>query len=77
MELTTPAGETFNIYLVGPEQAAQAILIIHDWWGMLNYNRQWADRFAKAGYRVMVIDLYNDYRPVDVKEAGEYMRSLD
>ena len=77
MELTTPAGETFNIYLVGPEQATQAILIIHDWWGMLNYNRQWADRFAKAGYRVMVIDLYNDYRPVDVKEAGEYMRSLD
>lgn len=77
MELTTPAGETFNIYLVGPEQAAQAILIIHDWWGMLNYNRQWADRFANAGYRAMVIDLYNDYHPVDVKEAGEYMRSLN
>ena len=77
MELTTPEGEIFETYIVGPEQAAKAVLIIHDWWGLLDYNRDWANQYANLGYRAMVIDLYNGYHPTNVKEAGEYMRSLD
>ncbi len=77
MELATPAGEVFHNYVIGPEQATKAILIIHDWWGVLEYNRQWANEFAKQGYRVFVIDLYDGYHPPDTKAAGEYMRSLD
>ncbi|MEN8217459.1 MAG: alpha/beta fold hydrolase [Pseudomonadota bacterium] len=66
--------EVFNI--VGPEQATKAVLIIHDWWGMLDYNREWADQFASLGYRAMVVDLYNGYHPADAKQASEYMHSL-
>jgi carboxymethylenebutenolidase len=77
MELTTPAGEVFNTYLVGPEQATKAILILHDWWGMLDYNREWANQFAQLGYRAMVADLYNRHHPADVRAAGEYMRNLN
>jgi carboxymethylenebutenolidase len=67
--------EAFNI--VGPEQATKAVLIIHDWWGMLDYNHEWADQFASLGYRAMVLDLYNGYHPTDAKQASEYMHSLD
>jgi carboxymethylenebutenolidase len=77
MELTTSAGEVFNTYQVGPKSATKAILIIHDWWGMLDYNREWADQFAQQGYRAMVIDLYQGHHPTDVKAAGEYMRTLN
>jgi len=77
MELTTSAGEVFNIYQVGPESATKAVLIIHDWWGMLDYNREWADQFAQQGYRAMVIDLYQGHHPADVKAAGEYMRNIN
>lgn len=77
MELTTTAGEVFDIYITGPEKATKSILIIHDWWGVLDYNREWANQFAQKGYRAMVIDLYGGYHPKDVKEAGEYMRSID
>ncbi|MEK8020491.1 MAG: alpha/beta fold hydrolase [Candidatus Parabeggiatoa sp.] len=77
MELTLPAGDVFNVYLTGPNDATKAVLIIHDWWGMLDYNREWADYFAQLGYRAMVIDLYDGHHPVDVKKAGEYMRRFD
>jgi carboxymethylenebutenolidase len=77
MELTTSKGEVFHNYIVGPEQATKAVLIIHDWWGMLDYNREWADEFAQSGYRALVVDLFNGHHPADVKKAGEYMRSLD
>ncbi|OQW95676.1 MAG: hypothetical protein BWK79_01665 [Beggiatoa sp. IS2] len=77
MDFTTPEGEVFSTYIVGHEQATKGILIIHDWWGLLDYNREWADRFAAAGYRAMVIDLYNGRHPVDTKEAGDFVRTLD
>ena len=77
MKLTTPEGEVFHTYIVGPEDASRAVLIIHDWWGVLAYNRQCADLFAELGYRAMVVDLYDGYHPVDAREAGEYMRSID
>jgi carboxymethylenebutenolidase len=77
MELTTTAGEVFNVYIVGAEEATKSVLIIHDWWGVLDYNREWANQFAQKGYRAMVIDLYKGYHPKNVKEAGEYMRSID
>jgi carboxymethylenebutenolidase len=77
MKLTTPAGEEFEVYITGPENAKRGILIIHDWWGLLPYNRDCADHFAKLGYRALVIDLYDGYHPPDTKTAGEYMRAID
>ncbi|MEN9848354.1 MAG: hypothetical protein RL368_1094 [Pseudomonadota bacterium] len=77
MRLTTLAGEIFDTYVVGDEQATKGILIIHDWWGLLAYNREWADEFAKLGYRAMVIDLYDGHHPDDIKAAGDYVRHLD
>ncbi len=77
MNFTTPTGEVFGTYIAGHEQATKGILIIHDWWGLLDYNREWADRFAAAGYRAMVIDLYHGRHPADPKEAGDFVRNLD
>lgn len=71
MELTTSTGEIFEVYTVG--QASQkAVLIIHDWWGVLDYNKEWADQFAELGYQAWVIDLFSGYRPKTSKEASEY-----
>lgn len=77
MQLTSRTGDPFDCYTAGAENAASGILIIHDWWGMKPYNREWADRLATLGYRALVIDLYAGEQPVDAQEAGEMMRSLD
>lgn len=77
MMLKTPDGSEFEVSEFGPEAAKSAVLIIHDWWGVLDYNREWAQRLAAEGYRTMVIDLYDGDCARSAEEAGEMMRSLD
>lgn len=77
MELKTAEEEVFEVFITGSEQATAGILIIHDWWGVLEYNHQWATQLAALGYQTMVIDLYEGYHPQDTKAAGEFMRNID
>lgn len=77
MMLNTPDGTEFEVSEFGPEDAKFAVLIIHDWWGVLDYNREWAERLAAEGYRTMVIDLYDGERARSAEHAGEMMRTLD
>lgn len=77
MTLTTDNGIPFNVEIAGPEDARAAVMILHDWWGVLDYNRNWAERLAEAGYRVMIVDLYDGENATDAQEAGEMMRNLD
>ncbi len=77
MTLKTRDGIEFDTYETGPADACAGVLIIHDWWGMLKYNREWADRLAELGYRVLVADLYDGVRAHNAQEAGELMRSID
>lgn len=77
MLLKTHDGSEFEAYVAGPEDAERAVLMIHDWWGVLDYNRTWADRFADLGYRAMVIDLYDGEQARNAEEAGDMMRSVD
>jgi carboxymethylenebutenolidase len=76
MELTTSTGEVFEVYTAGQE-SQKAVLIIHDWWGVLDYNKEWADQCAALGYHAWVIDLFNGYCPKTSKEASEHLRTLD
>ncbi len=75
--LTTAHGERFSGYIAGPEAAPCAILILHEWWGLLPHNRQWADDFATEGYRALAIDLYDGRTTDDPAEAGQWMREID
>lgn len=77
MQLSTLTGESFDTYVAGNKHATKGILIIHDCWGMLAYNCEWADAFAKLGYRALVVDLYAGHHPETIKAAGDYMRHLD
>lgn len=77
MTLKTRDGDEVEAYVAGPETATHCVLIIHDWWGVLKYNRDWADRLAALGYRAMVIDLYDGEKASNAQRAGELMRDLD
>jgi len=77
MMLKTPDGTEFEVSEFGPDDAKLGVLIIHDWWGVLDYNHEWAQRLAAEGYRTMVIDLYDGERARSAEQAGEMMRSLD
>ena len=67
-------------YLSIPEGAKApmpALVVIHEWWGLNDNVKHWADRFAAEGYAAVAVDLYEGTVATDSKEAMEAMRKVD
>ena len=77
IQLHTAAGQPFAAYQAGPEDARGAVMILHEWWGVMPHNRDWADRLGDLGYRALVVDLYNGRVTEDAGQAGAWMREID
>ncbi len=58
-------GEAFTGYRAQAEDPAGLVLIVHDWDGMTDYERQRADMLAEMGYDVFALDLFGDDTPTD------------
>jgi carboxymethylenebutenolidase len=54
-------GEGVKGYLARPNDNQQhpALILIHDWWGLKDSFRQFAENFAKLGYVALAVDLYD------------------
>lgn len=77
IELRTAKDEPFNIYAAGPEDADRAVMILHEWWGLMPHHKDWADRLADLGFRAIVVDLYDGRVTDDAEEASSWMREID
>ncbi len=64
--LYTPAGK-------GP---FPALIVIHEWWGLDQWVKEQASRFADAGYLALAIDLYRGKSTANPEEAHELMRGV-
>lgn len=75
----TAEGQTIHQYLARPAQttAAPAIVLIHEWWGLNPHIKDIAERFARAGFITVAVDLYDGAVTQDFQEAGKLMSSLD
>jgi dienelactone hydrolase len=52
--------------------ARPAVLIIHQWKGLTDFEKKRAEMLAQLGYNVFAVDIYGKgIRPKDAKEAGE------
>jgi dienelactone hydrolase len=50
-----------------------AVIIVHDWMGLSDFQKQKADELAKNGFVAFAADIYGkNVRPKDQKEAGEF-----
>jgi dienelactone hydrolase len=48
-----------------------AVLIVHQWMGLTDYEKKRAEMLAQLGFNVFAVDVYGkDSRPKDSKEAG-------
>jgi carboxymethylenebutenolidase len=65
-------------YLATPAGAGKhpAILVIQEWWGMNDWVKGNADRFAGQGYVALAVDLYRGRVASSPDEAHELMRGL-
>ncbi|WP_104203281.1 dienelactone hydrolase family protein [Billgrantia saliphila] len=70
--------EPFEGYFVGADSDARGtILIVHDWDGLGDYERERADMLAKQGYDAFAVDLFGqNQRPETVEKRQEATRAL-
>ena len=64
--LYTPKGE-------GP---FPALVVIHEWWGLNDWVKQQASKFADEGYVALAIDLYRGQVATTADQAHEIMRGV-
>lgn len=79
MSFKRPDGQSVNGYLAEPAQGAKApgIVVIQEWWGLNDQIKGVAERFAKAGYRALVPDLYRGKVALAANEAEHLMTNLN
>jgi carboxymethylenebutenolidase len=74
-----PDGKSVDGYLAESAKAdnAPGVVVIQEWWGLNDQIRGVADRFAAAGYRALVPDLYRGKSTVEAEEAHHLVNGLN
>jgi carboxymethylenebutenolidase len=77
--VTYPSGdEAVSGYLAMPSGAGKhpAIIVIHEYWGLNDWVKEQAQKFAAQGYVSLAIDLYRGKVATTPEEAHELMRGV-
>ena len=61
-------GEAFTGYWAKAEDPKGLVLIIHDWDGMTDYERQRADMLAEMGYDAFALDMFGNETPTETMD---------
>lgn len=70
-------GEASGYLSVPPAEGKKAaIIVIQEWWGVDDWIRSQADRFAQQGYVALAVDLYRGRVTKSPEEAHELSRGL-
>jgi len=70
-----PDGQECPGFLTG--EGELGIVVLQEWWGLNEQIKSMAVRFAEAGFRAIVPDLYRGRVGQDAREAGHLMAGLD
>lgn len=72
-------GHTCQGYLATPEAGAKgpAVVVIQEWWGLVDHIRDVVDRFAKEGFVAIAPDLYHGKTTKSPDDAGKMLMELD
>ena len=71
-------GATASGYLAKPAQGAgPGVVVIQEWWGLVDHIEDVCDRFAAEGFTALAPDLYHGQRTSEPDEAGKLMMALN
>jgi carboxymethylenebutenolidase len=70
--------EAVQGYLALPQGGGQhpALVVIHEWWGLNDWVKEQARKFAENGYVALAVDLYRGKVATDPETAHELSRGL-
>ncbi|HKM68316.1 MAG TPA: dienelactone hydrolase family protein [Candidatus Acidoferrum sp.] len=70
--------DTVSSYLALPDGTGRhpAIIVIHEWWGLNDWVKEQAQKYAAQGYVALAVDLYRGKVATNPDEAHILMRGL-
>lgn len=77
--ITFPANgsETAGYLAVPPSGTGPGVIVIQEWWGLVDHIKGVADRFAREGFVALAPDLYHGETAKAPDEAGKLMMALN
>jgi carboxymethylenebutenolidase len=70
-------GRTANGYLSLPDKPGPGLLVIQEWWGLVDHIKDLADRFAREGFVALAPDLYHGDMTKSPDQAGKMLMALN
>ncbi|MFN0092524.1 MAG: dienelactone hydrolase family protein [Acidimicrobiales bacterium] len=64
-------------WLAEPAEPGPGLIVIQEWWGLVDHIKDVAERFAAAGFCALAPDLYRGASTAEPDEAGKLMMALD
>lgn len=61
----------------GKQPPHAAVIVIHEWWGLNDHIKHWADRLAQEGYAALAVDLYGGKVATTPDQAMTHMKAVD
>jgi carboxymethylenebutenolidase len=70
--------ETVSGFLVLPSSEGKhpALVVVHEWWGLVPWVKEQAERLAAHGYVALAVDLYRGATTTQPSQASKLARSL-
>jgi carboxymethylenebutenolidase len=77
-KVTFPSnGSTAHGYLAVPESGTgPGLIVIQEWWGLVDHIIDLTERFAAAGFAALAPDLYGGKTTHDAETANKYLQEL-
>jgi len=69
-------GTSTSGYLAIPE-SGPGVIVIQEWWGLVDHIKDVCDRFAAEGFVALAPDLYHGKSTKSPDEAGKLMMALE
>ena len=71
-------GHTCDGYLAIPAKGSgPGVIIVQEWWGLVDHIKSLADRFAAEGFVALAPDLYHGERTTSPDQAGKLLMALN
>lgn len=75
VEFKSNGGQTIG-YLAVPEAGGPGVIVIQEWWGLVDHIKDVCDRFAALGFVALAPDLYKGKTTKSPDEAGKMMMAM-
>ncbi len=77
-DITFQVNETaVSGYFAAPPNPSAGVIVLHTWWGLTPFFKQFCDRLAKAGFAAFAPDLRNSETAATIDEAKALMAKSD